>query len=181
MTDLGERLRALRHSRGLTLGDVAQDTGFTSSYLSQIETGGTTPSLTALAVIAASLGSEVAAFFPEEPETDVRITRAGDPDRFSIEPNAREEYVLLNGRVHGGDFTALIARHLPGAPLLSFRHLGEEHALVLDGELRVEVDGELHHLQAGDWIHYASDAAHGAEVVSDGPAQVLWVLQPGIF
>jgi transcriptional regulator with XRE-family HTH domain len=178
---LGARLRSLRRGRGLRLSDVARDTGFTTGYLSQIETGQATPSLTALAVIAASIGSDLADFFPDEPASDVRITRAGDPERFTIEPNGREEYVLLNGRIHGGDFTALIARHFPGGPVLSFRHVGEEHALVLDGRLRFTIDGARHELGSGEWIHYASDAEHAAEVISHGPAQVLWILRPGIF
>lgn len=181
LEDLGPHLRALRRGRQLTLDAVAADTGFTVSYLSQIENGAATPSLTALAVIAAGLGADLAAFFPEEPAAPVRVTRAGDPDRFRIEPNSREEYALLTGRVHGGPFTALLARHYPGAPVVRYRHVGEEHALVLDGALRFDVDGEVHTVEAGGWIHYASHPAHSAEVVSNRPAEVLWLLSPAIF
>lgn len=181
ISDLAARLRALRHERGLTLGEVAADAGFTPSYLSQIENGAATPSLTALAVIAASLGSDIAAFFPAERTGDVRVARAGDPARFRVQPNGHEEYVLLNGRVHGGDFTTLMAEHFPGGPVLPFRHTGEEHALVLEGALRFEIDGDEQLVEPGGWIHYSSEAEHAAEVVSSVPARVLWVLSPGIF
>jgi transcriptional regulator with XRE-family HTH domain len=181
ISDLPARLRRLRRERGMTLAEVAADAGFTPGYLSQIENGLATPSLTALAVIAASLGSDVAAFFPSERTSDVRITRAGDPAGFRIEPNGHEEYVLLNGRVHGGEFTALIATHFPSGPVLRFRHTGEEHALVLEGRLRFEIDGAEHVVEAGGWIHYSSEAEHAAQVISTCPARVLWVLSPGVF
>jgi transcriptional regulator with XRE-family HTH domain len=181
LDDLGPRLRELRRSRRLTLEAVAGDTGLTVSYLSQIENGAATPSLTALGLIAAGLGADLATFFPDGAAEESRVIRAGDPDRFRIAPNSREEYALLAGRVHGGDFTALLARHFPGAPVLRYRHGGEEYALVLEGALRFDVDGDVHTVDAGGWIHYASHPAHSAEVVSNRPAEVLWLLSPAIF
>lgn len=62
--DLGKRLREFRHARRRTLEEVADDTGLTPGYLSQIETGEAVPSLSALAAIAASMGTDMTAFFP---------------------------------------------------------------------------------------------------------------------
>lgn len=181
LSEVGPRLRELRRRHRVTLEVLAADSGFTTGYLSQIETGGAVPSLTALAVIAACLGSELAAFFPQEPPMGVRVTRAGDPDRFRIEPNAREEHALLTGRVHGGLFTANLARHFPGQPLHRFSHVGEEWALVLSGALRFDIGGEVRIVRAGEWIHYSSHPAHAAEAITNGPSEVLWLLSPAIF
>ena len=63
---VGRRLRALRQARGMTLAELATDTGFTAGYLSQIETGAAVPALSALADLAASLGADITAFFPAE-------------------------------------------------------------------------------------------------------------------
>jgi transcriptional regulator with XRE-family HTH domain len=181
LSEVGPRLRTLRQSQKVTLDALAADSGFTTGYLSQIEKGTAVPSLTALAVIAACLGSELAEFFPPEPPADVRVTRAGDPDRFRIEPNAREEHALLTRRGHGGLFTANLARHYPGRRLHRFGHVGEEWALVLSGAVRFEIGGEVRVVRAGEWIHYSSHPAHAAEAITNGPSEVLWLLSPAIF
>lgn len=181
LTEVGPRLRRLRQARKLTLEALAEDSGFTTGYLSQIETGTAVPSLTALGVIAACLESDLAAFFPQEPAKGVRITRAGDPDRFRIEPNAREEHALLTGRFSGGAFTANMARHYPGREVDRFSHVGEEWALVLSGALRFSIDGEQRVVAAGEWIHYSSHSSHKAEAITNGPSEVLWLLSPAIF
>jgi transcriptional regulator with XRE-family HTH domain len=181
LTEVGPRLRQLRQARKVTLEALAADSGFTTGYLSQIENGAAVPSLTALGVIAACLESDLAAFFPQEPRVGVRVTRAGDPDRFRIEPNAREEHSLLSGRVHGGTFTANLARHYPGQPVHRFSHVGEEWALVLSGALRFSIDGEERIVREGEWIHYSSHSSHAAEAITNGPSEVLWFLSPAIF
>ncbi|HVV56884.1 MAG TPA: helix-turn-helix transcriptional regulator, partial [Gaiellaceae bacterium] len=114
LANVGKRLRALRRARGQTLEEIARDTGYTAGYLSQIETGEATPSLAALAAIAASLGTEITAFFPLEAPSGVRVSRAGDPDKLRIAPNSREEYVALSARGANASFTALISRYYPG-------------------------------------------------------------------
>lgn len=181
LSGVGSRLRDLRRERQLTIDALAADSGFTTGYLSQIENGTAVPGLTALAVIAACLGSELAAFFPQEPAVGVRVTRAGDPERFKIEPNGSEEHALLTGRVHGGQFTANLARHYPGNTLHRFGHVGEEWALVLTGAVRFEIGNEERVVAAGEWIHYSSHPAHVAEAITNGPSEVLWLLSPAIF
>ena len=179
---VGRRLRQLRRARGLTLDALAGDTGFTRGYLSQVETGTAAPSLTALGVLAACLGSDLADFFPEEePPAAVRVVRAGDPERFRISPNSREEHELLTGLVPGGSLTANLARHYPGGPMVRFRHVGEEVALVLSGALRFDIDGDVRVVRAGEWIHYSSHPEHAVEVTGAEPADVLWLLSPGLL
>ncbi len=53
---LGERLRALRQERGLSIAQVAQSTGLTKGFLSQLERNLTSVSLAALARICSALG-----------------------------------------------------------------------------------------------------------------------------
>lgn len=52
---LGARLRALRHDRGRTLGDVARRAGVSPQYLSEIERGLKEPSSEMIAAITGAL------------------------------------------------------------------------------------------------------------------------------
>jgi transcriptional regulator with XRE-family HTH domain len=183
LSHIGQRLQALRRAQGLTLEQLAGDSGFSTGYLSQIETGSAVPSLTALQLIAAELGADVADFFPEERRRGTRLVRAADRHEFRLDPGSGEEYAVLAGQVHGRAFSALYARHLPGVggSELPFRHLGEEFGLVLSGTLRLTIEDESYDLGPGDWIHYSSHPSHSAHVVSDEPVEALWLLTPAVI
>ena len=177
---LGQRLQGLRREQGLTLDVLAADSGLSPGYLSQIENGQAVPSLTALQVIAAGLGVEVATFFPDETAATTRVVRAAERRAFRLEHQSGEEYAVLAQQVKDSAFTAVHARHLPGAGTLPFRHLGEEFALVLSGRLRLLIGEESYELGPGEWAHYSSQHGHSAEVVSDEPVEALWILAPAV-
>jgi transcriptional regulator with XRE-family HTH domain len=181
LANVGKRLRALRRARNRTLEEIARDTGYTTGYLSQIETGEAVPSLSALAAIAAAHGTDITAFFPLEASAGVQISRAGDPDKLRIAPNSREEYVALSARGATSAFTALISRYFPGESVGRYSQFGERFALVLDGEARFNVDGEERVLRPGDCIHYTSHPEHSIDVVSHNPAEILWLVQPAMI
>jgi len=183
LSHIGQRLQALRREQGLTLEQLASDSGFSAGYLSQIETGAAVPSLTALQLIAAELGVEIAAFFPEERRHGTRLIRAGERHEFRVEPGSGEVYAVLAGQVRGRAFSALYARHLPGegGSERPFRHLGEEFGLVLSGSLQLTIDGAHYDLGRDDWIHYSSHPSHSAHVISEEPVEALWLLAPAVI
>ncbi len=121
----------MRRAQGATLEQLASDSGLSAGYLSQIETGTAIPSLTALQLIAAELGVDVTAFFPDERTQGTRLIRASERHEFRVDPGSGEEYAVLAGQVHDRAFSALYAKHEPGSEgnERPFRHLGEEFAL----------------------------------------------------
>ncbi len=179
--NVGRHLRALRRARGVSLGDLARDTGYTTGYLSQVENGASVPSLSTLADVAAALGTDVTAFFPRDEQPPVRISRAGDPDKLRVAPNAREEYTVFTGRGADSAFTALRHRIYPSKELVRYRHVGERFALVLHGQVRLVIGGETHDLEEGDCLHYSSHPEHTMEVTSNGPAEILWLVTPPVL
>jgi transcriptional regulator with XRE-family HTH domain len=183
LSHIGRRLEALRRAQGLTLEQLAADSGLSTGYLSQIENGSAVPSLTALQLIAAELGADVADFFPDERRHGTRLIRASDRHAFRLDPGSGEEYTVLAGQVHDRAFSALHARHLPGAggSERPFRHLGEEFGLVLRGTLHLTIDGETHEVGPGEWIHYSSHPSHSAHVASEEPVEALWILTPAVI
>jgi transcriptional regulator with XRE-family HTH domain len=178
---VGTQLRALRNARQRTLEDLAADTGFTVGYLSQIETGATLPSLSALAAIAASLDADVTAFFAREPGPNVRVSRADDPDTLRIAPSASEEYVILGGGTPDATYTALVTTHQRHHDQAPSRLLGERFALVLRGRVRFEFDNEVLELGPDDYIHYSSHSEHRVQTDTDESADVLWLVSPPIL
>ena len=181
LRNVGRRLRSLRRAQKRTLEELAADTGFTTGYLSQIETGDAVPSLAALAAISASLGTDMSAFFPFEASPGVHVSRAGDPDKLRIAPNSREEYIVVSSRGASAAFTALIARYFPGDSVGRYSQFGERFALVLEGSARFWIGGEPRLLEPGEFVHYTSHPEHSLDVVSNGPAEILWFVIPAMI
>ena len=63
LSAVGETLRTMRESRGLTRKDLAQRAGLSSSLLSQLERGETSPSIGSLVRLASALDVPVRSFF----------------------------------------------------------------------------------------------------------------------
>ena len=178
---LGRRLRALRRARGMTLAELATETGFTAGYLSQIENGAAVPALSALADVATALGADVAAFFPSDEAPRVRVSRAGDPRRIRIESDPTTEYTVLASRGSDGAFSALIARYTRGIADVSSRHFGERFVYVRSGSGVLEIAGERHELRPGRFVHYSSHQEHSLTVTSEAPLETVWLVDPPII
>ena len=182
LDQIGRRIHSMRRGQGTTLDQLASDSGLSAGYLSQIENGAAIPSLTVLQVIAAELGVEVSAFFPDDRRRGTRLIRAAERHEFRVDPGSGEDFAVLAGQVHDRAFSALYARHEhEGSSESALRHLGEEFALIMRGQMRITIDGEAHDLGPGDWIHYSSHPNHSGEVISQESAEVLWLLTPAVI
>ncbi len=178
--NVGRQLRLLRRARGMTLAQLAERADCTDGYLSSIENGTTVPRLSALATLAAVLGSDVTAFFPSTPSSRVTVHRAGDPELLFIYTWSTEFYTILSSP-HDSPYTALIHHIYPGTEHLRFRYFGERFALLLIGQVMLSIGVETHHIGPGDTIHYSSHPEHSMFVTSHVPAEILWVVSPALL
>lgn len=178
---LGRRLRALRRAREMTLAEVAEETSFTSGYLSQIENGQAVPALSALADIAAALGADIAAFFPPDEAPRVRVSRAGDTRRIRIASDPTTEYVVLASRGSDGAFSALLVRYTQGVPVVASRHFGERFVYVRTGKGVLDIAGERHELRPGRFVHFSSHLEHSLTVTSEETLESVWLVDPPII
>lgn len=179
--NVGRELRALRLARRVSIADLARDTGFSEGYLSQVESGATVPSISALAALAASLGTDLTGFFPPDDPAPVTVARASDPHRLRVAPSAHEEYTVLSARGPEAAMTALVHRVFPFEEDVRYRHVGERFLLLLSGRVRLTVGGEELELEPGDTVHYSSHPEHRIQVTSNGPAEILWLVTPAIL
>lgn len=181
---VGRNLAEQRASRGLSLRELGELTGYTSSYLSQVERGDSVPSLSGLATMAAALGVEMASLFEQAAGHRIHVSRADEPLQLRTalsEGEPTHRYSVIGAHGNEGAYTALVHELPPGEPPIRFRHFGERFCLVLEGAVIITIEGEAHPLNEGDWLHYASHTQHSIHVVSDTAASVLWFVSPAIF
>lgn len=123
---LHHRLKELRTAHSLTLKGLAERTGLSVSYLSDIERGRTTPSLATLESLASALEMTVIDFL-------TGVDFAGEPTNASLPPGLAE---LLEDEEYQGEITPEWAAMLSKIQLRGRRPQTKEDWLILYLQLK---------------------------------------------
>ncbi|WP_244530479.1 helix-turn-helix domain-containing protein [Salaquimonas pukyongi] len=179
---VGNDIRALRKSRGLTLNDLCEALGRSIGWLSQVERGQTNPSIPDLKAIAGHFGVPVSFFFrnADAPEAERGwIVRAhsravmGSPD-----DGLAEE--LLSPDL-GGEFEMIRSVFAPGArrEVMAARDT-QDGGYVVSGELEMTIGSQTYVLRAGDSFQFDRQP-YGWINRGDRPAEVIWIISPPTY
>lgn len=170
---IGERIKALRTEQRMTLAELGEKAGLSTSYLSQIERDKTTPSLSTLTAIAKALDARLRYFFESKAEAAC-IVRAdkGQDEYVSDSPITRQRLTPEVGSGRLEICRVNFRPHVPPEQLATFP--GEELVFVLAGRLSMVVGDEQFDLAAGDSIHYDAIQPHGWSNKGDEPCVVVW-------
>lgn len=179
----GSSIRELRKRQRLTLRDLADLTGFSISFLSMVERGRSSLTLTSLYKLAKALEVDVGAFFPAAPEGHPlpHVSRATEPGEIAIS-GSRRTYKLLSGRAPDRVLEPLLVTIEPAEEVEEpYSHEGEEFAYVLSGQLIFVLDGVEYRLDEGDSIHFRSTVPHSVHNDTRRRVHALWVLTPRLI
>jgi transcriptional regulator with XRE-family HTH domain len=177
--DVGERLRAIRRRRRVTLRTVAERADLSESFLSQVERGRANASVASLKRIAAALGVSVADLFePNGSTTRPRVLRRevrptltfGTLGRkYMLTPRPLEHLQVIVGELDAGGSTG-------DEP---YTHGDSEELLVvLSGVVSLQLGTEMFELSSGDSIDYRSSTPHRLTNIGGDPAEVMWIISP---
>jgi transcriptional regulator with XRE-family HTH domain len=172
---VGARIRQLRGQRGMTLQNVARETGVSVSMLSMIERGAATPSIGTLVAVSSALGTHMSDLFDlAQPAEQSPIRRLAD--QVVVETAAG----VLRRIVHNDPARGLemaVNEYEPGTAsgASPVHHVGTEYGVVLTGSLTVEIGGVPHVLRPGDGITYPSTSPHRIGNNSRTYARAVWV------
>jgi transcriptional regulator with XRE-family HTH domain len=178
-TELGERLRSIRHRRRATLKAVAERADISESFLSQIERGRAGASMATLHRIAAALGVSVADLFgPDSESARPRVLRRDRRPTLAFGVLGRK--FLLTPRPLENLEVFIAELEIDGATAEEPYTHGDSEELVvcLEGTVELHLDEEVHELEAGDSIFYRSSVPHRVVNAGDEPAEVMWVISP---
>lgn len=186
---IGERVRALRLDRSLTLRGLAARLGISPSALSQIERGRRRPSVMRLYQILTELGAPASAVFGGADPAPVGAPAAGPPGTAPAVVARRDDAAVVE-LAHGVRYRRLSPAPLakaglyecvypPGAysgPDAEFlTHTGHETGSVTRGVLTVEIGGEQYALGPGDAIAFRSERPHRIANLGAVDAAAVWL------
>jgi transcriptional regulator with XRE-family HTH domain len=175
---LGDRLRAIRLARRLTLREVADGAGVSESFVSQLERGRSSASVATLQRIAAALGVEVSDLFSEAHLFGPRVLRRDARQRLEWGHLGRKT-LLTPKPFHSLEVIA--AEFEPGGSTGDEPYThgdSEELLLVLAGRVQLQLGAELFDLRTGDSVNYRSSTPHRVTNPGGATAEVLFVISP---
>ena len=182
LPDVGQKIKALRAERKLTLDGLAKASGVSKSMLSQIERGLTNPTLATVWSLTQSLGIDISSLLGE-PEGGADKTPALEIVKSYQTPEIQSADGKCTLRILGPidlvSHTEWYDMRLEaGGRLASEGHGGGtvEHLTVLEGSLWVKNGGARRQLEAGDTARYEADVPHVIENRSDAPARALMMV-----
>lgn len=177
----GEKIRAVRERKGLTLKSVAMDAGVSESLVSQIERNKVSPAIDTLLTLADVLDINLEFLFEEYhkerpvevihkderrkiKEGDIIYEEIASPSKSDTQ-NSVESYeitVPVKSQTHRG----------------SYGHLGREIGYILEGRCILQYENLNYELEAGDSVSFSASAPHTLVNIGAMPVKAIWVVTP---
>ncbi len=177
---IGRQVKAYRNKQGMTVADLARQSGLSPGMLSKVENGLTSPSLATLNGIANALNVPVTALFRLYEETrEATFVAAGMGLNIERQgTRAGHQYQLLG---HSSRQSPMVEPYLVTLSEESdvfplFQHDGVEFIHMLEGEVIYRHASKTYHLVAGDSLYFDSEAPHGPEELLRLPIRMLAVI-----
>lgn len=177
---LGRKIRDLRLRRGLTVQQLAEATGLSKGFISQVENSRTSPSLATLQDLARSLETSVAYLVVEEDQVPHVVRQC---DRPCLQVGGNTSRVEVLSAQPKRNLELIMAELPPGMTAGDKRHYhhGEEVVLCLEGRVSLACGEHQVTLEAGDSCHYDGRVPHALENSGPGVAKVLIAMTPAAF
>ena len=180
---IGERIRALRRAKKLSIADVAEQSGIAESTIASIESHLISPPLGYLVSLAKVFEISVGDFFGESGDSPYCIVRSD-----SRKPVSR--FNSTDGKSGGYSYESLGQkkknRHMEpflvtltpaeSLPVEPNQHIGEEIIFVLEGKVEVSLLDKTEILNPGDSIYYDSTMPHVISCHGEESATILAVI-----
>lgn len=180
-TTFGDRLRAVRTARGVSLAQVEAATGISASFLSLVEQGRSDMSIGRLMRLVSYYEvdlAELVADIPAERQVDVEVLRSGDRPVFHSPSEGIDMFVFGRGPSWG--LSPVLCVHEPNGSITIDDTAGvETFVYVIEGRFRFDFgDAEPVVLEAGDGAVYRSPGHYTLTNTAEGPGQILGVGTP---
>src|SRR5206468_10417892 len=174
---LGKRIRDLRFRRGLTVQQLAEASGLSKGFISQVENDRTSPSLATLRDLARALETSIAFLVIEDDHTP-HVVRERERPRFHFGSSGFSVQILSAQPKRNLE---LLMADLPlGSSTSTDRpyQQGEICLMCVSGQVRFSTGGHTVVLESGDSCHYDGRAPHTLENCGTTHARVLIAATP---
>lgn len=175
VNDIGSRIRLLRKERNMTLKEIADVSGLSTAYISNLERNLCSPTLDNFQKICAALGVEIMSFLDGR-EWEEKVIRAKDRKvLFEQENKVRYESISFGKKRMEG--TIIEVQPHTEYPK-QWTHACDEIGYVLEGEMTINIDTKAYELHEGDSFYIDAGKSHNLSNRSGKMSRSLWIKAP---
>ena len=177
---ISERIRELREIFGLTVEEMAKETGVETEKYIEYETIGENIPISVLYRISQKFCVDLSEILTGEPAriSSLQICRRGKGKKISRYPGY--DFESLAPRFTQKIMEPLLVTLVPGEPEAALvAHCGQEFNLVLEGAIAITYDGREYVLNAGDAVYFDPRQPHGQKAIGKDKARFLTVITEG--
>lgn len=166
LLDLSRTIRELRRKQNMTVETLAQQSGFSKGFISQVENFRITPSLKALMRISAALGVTLESLFSGEASNNKPYSFGNLSNGEKLDRDSGEEYGInyqaLAFSHIGRKMDPFVIDYVPGPPREFLMHETEEFFILLEGELDYCIydDSNIKRMLPGDTVYMSANIPH---------------------
>jgi transcriptional regulator with XRE-family HTH domain len=177
--EICKRIKASRKAKGITLEQLAQQTGFTKGYLSKVEKSDTAPPVSTLGILARALGVSISFLIGERPLKN-RLSHIKREERLTIAKDGVEFGYAYESIAHQFPNRSMepfvLTLPVQTKRQMIFQHDGEEILFVLKGTMKFNHGGEEYLCEEGDCLYFDSSIPHYGAVHGSQEVQCLMVI-----
>ncbi|OFI46170.1 hypothetical protein BG262_03925 [Floricoccus penangensis] len=157
---IGENLNRIRKEKKMSMARLSELSGISKGMLSQIENGETNPTINTIWKICSGLDIPYTALFEEEEAETVTIIKKDQVSLQNLDDNA--SLYLYYGDTNQRTFELFQMEIKAGQKHKSVGHSlkSEEYIMVLEGNLKMVIDGKEYDLAADDAISFDANQEH---------------------
>jgi len=180
---VGANIRSLRKKRDYSLREFADKVGTSASFISQVEMGKISPSLSKLKEIANGLNTTVGLIIGESNQKGNFQTVRKVNRRHTNHLGTGINVHLLSGADPFKQMEPLLMELDKDASSgeEQYQHYGQEFVLILKGKLELTIGDQKEILKEGDSVYFNSHAPHSFRNIYKGTTKAIWVVTPPSF
>jgi transcriptional regulator with XRE-family HTH domain len=181
--ELGSRLRVVRLRNQLSQRALAKRAGVANATISLIESGSTSPSVSALKRILAGIPMTLAEFFSDELPNFKSEVFYRAQELTQISGGNGISYLQIGSAKAGHTLQILYETYEVSADtgLVMLQHEGEEGGIILSGMLEVTVGDSTRVLRVGDAYYFNSNEPHRFRNAGNQPCTLVSSCSPPTF
>jgi len=180
------KIRQIRSTRKMTLEALSEATGFSRSYLSQIERSIVNPSLSALEKIADALNISISFLFENDLTNENRVS-----NYTVLDSDHRHKLVYPGSNIASEMLTPTLNKEFeffwttvkPGESSRNepYNHSGYECGIIIQGTVEFHIGDEEVILTPGQSICFLPKVPHYWKNIGDCDVHAVWVITPSAF
>jgi Predicted transcriptional regulators len=171
--NIGTRLKELRKQKIMTLNELADYTGFSTGYLSNVERNVTSPTLQSIQLICEALGTTLPSVLMQDLYEKLIIRE--NETRFHEYPKLHQKVYTYDFGNHKENYVMIEINPGKAESSIGFKHHYDEVGIVIQGKLTVIVDGVKYFLNERDSIYVKAQTKHELLNETDQICICYWI------